>query len=223
MIELEHKLFFNVVDEEQPNSLLNAPKVTWDAEFEEDMANMIGFDKESAKKEMEQVVRLELSMSLNEEILKMIRNSVDAFDINFITLDSQNVKGVIPNLTFDGNAIVASPNIVALIERLRNFKLDDSPVDMSSHTIGIGNVGKADGIDVYRDVMALKDYILTFEWDQNPIVDVHIKEDVTENGKREFTCTMSDVDMEKLNPSLTIFNFDINTFKAFNCNAQVIW
>jgi len=60
--------------------------------------------------------------------------------------------------------IYATPNIVALIERMSSFKLDNSPVMINNVLQSISKVGVTEitghEVEVYRDINASSDYIL---------------------------------------------------------------
>jgi len=155
----------------------------WSLELAEDMKNMHGTDVDS---EMVNIMSYEVKAEIDRQLLgEMVKAAIvgtsgtpHASTWSPVSADGRNqlerigtiytqvlVKSQrIAILTRRGPATfaVASPQVVALMERLGDFTLDAAPVKASGASVGISKVGtmRNGGITLYRDTFAGGDYIL---------------------------------------------------------------
>ncbi len=153
----------------------------WSLELAEDMKKMHGTDVDS---EMVNVMSYEVKAEIDRQLLgemvkaAIVGGSAHTSEWSPVSADGRNqlerigtiytqvlVKSQrIAILTRRGPATfaVASPTVVALLERLGDFALDTAPVKASGASIGVSKVGvmRNGGITVYRDTFAGGDYVL---------------------------------------------------------------
>jgi len=210
--------WFNVVDTVQPIS--PDIKLEYNLKYVSDMKSMCGIDPVT---EMKQVTDYEIMISIQEYILKRIMNSIDVYDIKTLKMSSKTaIKKGLKKFSFDDcTHTVMSPNLVAVAERMLKFKLNKDHVD--GYTIGISTQGYINETPVLRDSMCLRDYILKLNWDNQPIIDVHIADLESvynqDTSSYEIQITVSDFDPMDLKPELTLI--DVADFFNKETNKRI--
>jgi hypothetical protein len=153
----------------------------WSPELQEDMANMHGLNVDS---EMVNVMSYEIKAEIDRQLLgEMVKSAIvggtnHLSEWSPVSADGRNQLERIGTIytqvlvksqqiaiqTRRGHATfaVASPTVVALLERLGDFMLDTAPVKVSGASVGIAKVGvmRNGGITLYRDTFAGGDYVL---------------------------------------------------------------
>jgi hypothetical protein len=151
----------------------------WSLELAEDMMNMHGVDVDA---EMVNVMSYEVQAEIDRQILgEMVKAAIvggKVSDWSPVSADGRHqmerigtiytetlVKSqAIAIATRRGPATfaVASPTVVALLERLGDFTSDTASVEAQHASVGISKVGQMrnGGIGLYRDTFAGGDYIL---------------------------------------------------------------
>lgn len=151
----------------------------WSLELGEDMMNMHGIDVDA---EMVNVMSYEVQAEIDRQVLgEMVKAAIVAGKVSTwspVSADGRNqlerigtiytqtlIKSqAIATATRRGPATfaVASPTVVALLERLGDFTLDKASVEASHASVGIAKVGqmRQGGMGLYRDTFAGGNYIL---------------------------------------------------------------
>lgn len=151
----------------------------WSLELGEDMMNMHGIDVDS---EMVNVMSYEVQAEIDRQILgEMVKAAIVGGKVSEwdpVSADGRHQSERIGTLytqtliksqeiavaTRRGPATfaVASPTVVALLERLGDFRQDAASVESSHASVGISKVGamRNGGVGLYRDTFAAGDYML---------------------------------------------------------------
>lgn len=208
MIDLDYEKydvnpkFINFVDEKQENILKNV--CPWDDNLVEIMKNIQHIDEKTANNEMANIIFMEAISTIKRMVIGKILQEIT--DVNRTI--QENVK--IPIKEFDNirkqiilddcNCIIASPYMVALIERCFDTTLES--IDTSFH-VGLTHVANVDDIKVYRDTLSQGDYILRFTWTGTPLIKVNIG-----NLQEKNAITFSYNFVEDLNPYFCKYNIE---------------
>jgi hypothetical protein len=151
----------------------------WSLELGEDMMNMHGIDVDS---EMVNVMSYEVQAEIDRQVLgEMVKAAIVGGKVSEwspVSADGRHQQERIGTLytqtliksqaiaiaTRRGPATfaVASPTVVALLERVGDFQSDRASIEASHASVGISKVGalRSGGVGLYRDTFAGGDYML---------------------------------------------------------------
>ena len=166
--------WYRLVDTDQEN--IASFSIEWKEAIFHDLGNMMGINP---AEEYLDVCKVEIDIMLTRKLLAILWNYKPMLTI--VDLDLDNIKCLTEHNN-DDKTIVTTPNIIALLERVVEFKFDNIVDTNSGISMNIPCV-TFENKNIFRDTLTKYDYIMYLNWDgKTPLVDCNL-EDITANGE----------------------------------------